>query len=609
MASELRSRLLTLAVLALLAGGVYLYAKRADLVGQPRPLSGALYPGFDATAVDSLHVTLRDGYDLRFERQPGGRWLITEPTRDEARQELVELILDNLSRAQVEPVEAPGEPLRAEAVGLEPPRHLIRFGVGGREQTLLLGDVEPLGRMLYARRSGDDRIVLATRNLVTVLEGHAGDFVDPALIRGLSGPVTSLLVRDGGEVRLDARRAGGRWMLHLPDPVLADENRVAGLVRSIAFARSERTLEPSVASASAHALGLPDEAERAAGDDRGAMRVSLGTDGAPPVSAWLAAGWRQSGDEYVPAVRAGPSKVLGIPRPALNGLLNEPAFFRERRVLQPVSESARSVRVEQGGETLLDIRQGSDSRWTFHAPERLAGELVESERIAGHSVLSEFLAHIDALEAVDFTAWPGGEPDASLIVGSSRGGGEVIDRVDFVSTPAGVVARSSERLTEGLRIDAQACEPLLEPTLPDRLRSTRAIRVDQEAWSRLVLVSPAAGTRVVERSAAGDWTGDDQWNRGFAIGADLLKGFRGLQWRPAPAGAAAADYRWEVRFEDGQGRTLAALRMREPAGDEEREIWGVPVVRAAVEGYAGVELLVAREWIERLDALARPPQR
>ena len=37
MAGELRSRLVTLAVLALLAGGLYVYAKRLDLVTGPRP--------------------------------------------------------------------------------------------------------------------------------------------------------------------------------------------------------------------------------------------------------------------------------------------------------------------------------------------------------------------------------------------------------------------------------------------------------------------------------------------------------------------------------------------------------------------------------------------
>ena len=603
---ELRSRLLTLLVLAALAAGLYVLARREDLISQPRPVSGLLYPGLDTTAVDSLYVTLRDDYDLQFERQPGGRWRITQPTQEEARQEWVELILDNLARAQVEPVEAPDGAVRAEAVGLEPPEHLIRFRAGGREQTLLLGQVEPLGRMLYARRSGDDRIVLATRNLATVLEGHPGDFIDPTFIRGLAGPVTSVLVREGGQPALDARRVGGRWLLYLPEPVLADDDRVTGLVRSLTLATTQRTLESGSDSQRLHALGLPDEAEREAGDDRGATRLTLSTEGGAPVSVWLAAGWRESDDEDVPAVRQGPGRVVGVPRGSLNVLLNTADFFRQHTLLEPISERAESLRIDRGGETLLDIRRGADSRWTFFAPERLSGRLVEAERIAGHSVLSEFLARIDALEVVGFGDPPTGEPEGRIVVGWTRAGQDVVDRLElFDSGPSGVRARSSERPSEGLLVPGQALE-LLDPLQADLLRSTRALPVDADRWAALVLQSPQAGTRRIVRTPAGDWTGDDEWSRGVAIGTDIAKGFRGLQWRRA---APAADYPWAVRFEDAAGAPLAAMRLREPVGDEEHEIWGLPVVRASIDGNPGVELLVAREWIERLDALAQPPTR
>ena len=604
---ELRSRLLTLLVLAALAAGLYVFARREDLVSAPRPVSGLLYPGLDTTAVDSLYVTLRDDYDLQFERQPGGRWRITQPTQEEARQEWVELILDNLARAQVEPVEAPDGAVRAEAVGLEPPEHLIRFRAGGREQTLLLGQVEPLGRMLYARRSGDDRIVLATRNLSTVLEGHAGDFVDPTLVRGLAGPVTSVVVRDGGQPVLDARRVGGRWLLYQPEPVLADENRVAALVRALTLATAPRTLDATSDSERFHALGLPDLAEREAGDDHGATRLTLGTEGGAPVSVWLAAGWRESDVEDVPAVRQGPGKVVGVPRGSLNVLLNAPDFFRQHTLLEPIAERAESLRIDAGGETTLDIRRGADSRWTFVAPERLAGQLVEAERIAGHSVLSEFLARIDALEVAGFTDPPDGEPEGRLIVGWTRAGQDVVDRLELFPPGElpGARVRSSERPSEGLLVSATALE-LLDPLQADLLRSTRAMPVDTERWTALVLQSPQAGTRRLARTPAGDWTGDDEWSRGIAIGNDIAKGFRGLQWRRAAPGA---DYPWAVRFEDASGAPLAVMDLREPSPEEEREVWGIPVVRATIAGHPGVELLVAREWVDRLDALAHPPTR
>lgn len=603
---ELRSRLLTLALLAAIAAGLYVYARKADLITQPRPVTGLLYPGLDVPAIDSLYVTLRAGYDLKFERQPGGRWRITEPTQDEARQAIVELILDNLARAQVEPVEGPSDLVRAEAVGLEPPKTVIRFGSRGREQTLLLGEVEPLGRMLYARRGGEDRIVLATRNLVTVLEGHSGDFIDPALIRGLSGSITSVRVSEAGLLRLDAQRSGDRWMLRQPEPVLADDSAVGGLIRSLSFVQQERTLDPMPTSEAFHAMGLPDEAERAAGEDRGAMRITLGAEGQQPVSAWLASGWRQSAADPVPAVRQGPGKIIGVPRASLNVLLNDPGFFRQKSVLAPIAERAESIRIDRGQETLLDIRRGSDSRWTFHAPPRLAGQAVEAERIAGHSVLSDYLQRIDALETVGFAPVPAGEPQARLIVGWTRAGQSTVDRVElFAPTPGGVPARTSERSSEGLLLPPEVLE-LIDPLQAEMLRSTRALPVDEARWSALVLEHPTAGPWRIVRGADGSWTGDDEWSRRFAIGSDLAKGFRGLQWRPA---RPAAEYPWAVRFEDAQGAVLSGMRLRLPAADEEREVWGVDTARAALEGHPGVELIVAREWIDRIDQLAQPPQR
>jgi hypothetical protein len=412
---------------------------------------------------------------------------------------------------------------------------------------------------------------------------------------------------DSRQPALDARRVGGRWLLYRPEPVLADDGRVTALVRSLTLATAQRTLDPTPDSTRLHALGLPDPAEREAGDDRGATRLTLSTEGGTPVSVWLAAGWRESGDEAVPAVRQGAGKVIGVPRGSLNALLNTADFFRQHTLLEPISERAESLRIDRGGEALLDIRRGADSRWTFFAPPRLAGQLVEAERIAGHSVLSEFLARIDALEVVGFADPPSGEPEGRIIVGWTRAGTDVIDRLELYppGTATGVLVRTSERPSEGLLVDAKLLE-LLDPLQADLLRSTRAMPVDTNRWAALMLQSPQAGTRRLTRTPAGDWSGDDEWSRGVAIGTDIAKGFRGLQWRRAAPGA---DYPWRVRFEDASGAPLAAMGLREPMGDEEREVWGIPVVRAAIEGDAGVELLVAREWIERLDALGQPPAR
>jgi hypothetical protein len=607
-ASELRSRLFTLLLMAAGAVALLLYARREDALSQPRVPTGLLYPGLDVGAVTRLYISLRAGQDLQFERDPGSAWRIVEPAPEYGRQELVAVILDNLARAQVEAVEpADGQPLSAENVGLDPPRHIIRFGDANREETLLLGEVEPLGRMVYARRHGHARIVLVTRNLVTLLQGHAADFVDSTLLRGLAGPVDMLRVTGPEGVRLHARRSGEHWTLELPEPVLGDDGKLSTLVRALAFVRHTDALITRPTATQLRQLGLPDDADIARGELRGATLVELGAPGEQPVRAWLQAGWEQQAGESVAARRGTASKVVGVPRLSLSMLTNDADSFRKRQLLPPIAERAEALRLERDGRVTLAIRRGKDGRWLFEQPERLAGEVVEATRVAGHSVLGDFLARLDALTATGFCDPPAGEPVARLGIEWTRAGTTTTDRVDcFPPTEAGVPCTTSERPGEGLLVPADVLELFL-PLQADRLRSTRPISFDDARWARLVIDGADGASWTLEREApSGAWSGDDEWARRIALGLDVLRGLRGLRWEAERAGVG---HRWRVRYEDADGGVLAELLLRPSQPDEDLEVLGVPVVRARVAGRPGVELVVAREWVERIDALASPPER
>jgi hypothetical protein len=461
--------------------------------------------------------------------------------------------------------------------------------------------------MVYARRLGEQEVVLATRNLVTLLQAHAADFVDPTLLRGLAGPVERILVEEPGGVRLDARRSGERWTLHIPQPVLGDEGRLSTFVRALALARHERVLISRPTSTQLHNQGLPDDADIAAGELHGAMRVALRAPGEPPTVAWLSAGWTGRDDVTVAARRDDSPKVVGVPRVALAMLANDAEFFRERHLLPPIAERAEALRLERAGRTTLAIRRGRDGGWLFEQPERLAGEAVEAERIAGHSVLGDLLMRLDAVEATGFCEPPAGEPVARMLVEWTRAGATTVDRVELHEpTPAGVPCTTSERPGEGLLLDRDVLD-FFEPVQADLLRSTRPLDVDGEAWSRLVIERPDGPPWAVRRDEpGGTWVGDDEWSRRVAVGYDMLRGLRGLRWEPARPGA---DYAWSVRFEDASGTVLGELALRRSAQDEPAEVLGIRVARARIGGRPGVELAVAREWIERLEELSAAPER
>jgi hypothetical protein len=605
---ELRSRLLTLVVLAAAAFGLWVWAVREDVLHAPRPVTGALYPELATEQITWIYLRLVFGQELELQREPGAPWRITRPTTESARQDYVAKLLDDLARATVEPVEVGGETLRAADVGLEPPLHQISFGNARDRETLLLGSVEPLGRMVYARRSGDTEIVLATRNLVTLLQFNSADFVDPTLLRGLAGePVHVRIERDGG-VLIDAVREGGPWALTAPVAAVADDDRINQLVRGLFFARASGTVFTDPLPADLHAIGLPAPEDRARSDWRGATLIEVASASEAPVRAWLAAGWQQSPGD-VAALREDGTKVVSVPAAAFAMLANKPSFFREHRLLPPLRDRAESLRLLRGDELLLDIRRARDGSWSFQAPERLSGQPVENERVEAHSALGDFLERIDTLEASAFTEPPAGVPVARIQLTWTRGGEARLETIDLHEpTPEGVPAVHGARPDEGLLLPASVME-LFAPETPDLLRrlTPLAQQVDDERWTGFrVEYPPPAPPLQIARTADGGWTGDDAWGRIFGLGRDLQRGLRGFRWQRAREGAA---WPWRMTFLDAAGAPLAEVRLRLPEPDEPPEANGYPCAFAALPGHEGVELVVSRAWVEQVQALLAPQQR
>jgi hypothetical protein len=604
----MRSRLITLAIMIGLAVALFQYARNEDLINTPRPTSGLLFPGFNPQVVNSLYLGMAVGQYLQLEREPGGPWLITQPTQERALPVLVEVVLDNLLRATVQPVESRGETVRAEDVGLEPPLYQIRFGHDDHIETLLLGEVDALGSHVYARRMGDDQIVLTTRNIITLLLQHGESFVDVSLFRGLAGAVDSVRVEDADGVVMAARRVADRWTLTEPEAVLADETRVDKLVRSLQFVRSTRVIHSRPGPQDLRAYGLPDTRSIDEKNTRGATMVQVGAAGEVPVRVWFETDWHSQAEE-VAALRDEPWKVVAVERSALAVLGNSTEWYRDHRLLPPVRERANSLRLEQDGTALMDIHIEPGGTWRFSAPDRLAGEPVESERLDGHSPLIDYLSRLDSFEVLGFTEPPKGEPVARLVVGWTRAGQDRTDRVDlYPAREDGLVpARSTIRLNEGLLLSPEVLE-LFDPGAPDLLRSTSPLSVDEQEWTRLLIHHPAlAGPLKLTREAvSGRWAGDDAWGRRYGLGSDLQTRFRGFAWQPTRPGAG---HPWRVEFLDADGGLLAGLGFRRPEPDEPQETFGAPAAMALIDGRPGVELIVARDWLDRIEELSGPQLR
>ena len=356
------------------------------------------------------------------------------------------------------------------------------------------------------------------------------------------------------------------------------------------------------------ALGFPSQKAVSEGRYGEATYIEIGNQNEGSVSVLLQPGWEQ-GDDLIRAVRSDGDKVILVPRDAFSLIANDADWFRDHRMLPPVRERARSVRLEQDGEVILEIQRGPSGLWSFAAPERLAGKPVENERLFGRSALTEFLAVIDSVALTGFTAVPATEPTRRLVVGWDFGGQARLDRVDIhPATSAGSLpATTTERPSEGLALGPELLE-VFDPLWADRLRELSPLSIDLDTVARFEVVSPDGTTPlVIERDAKGTWIGDDEWGRRYGLAVDLPRSFRGFSWaaeRDTPSATFV-----EFVYSDADGVIVERIRLREPGADEEGEAYGKPVVLARLDSEPGLELAVPRLWWDAALALQARPQR
>ncbi len=616
----MRSRLLTLVALGLLAYFLFRFAEEQDRASQPLPSGGALFPGLEIQDVGFLSLKFRTGHILDLERDSQGPWMITAPTDELAQKEYAEVVVRNLASAMVLPIEEQGGAINPEDVGLGRHAKSITFGRGEHRRTLFVGDRNPLGPGVFAQLEGSPHVVMVTENLDNMLEQfRAQDYVDKHLLRGLTGNIRRVRVEFPEGVLIDARLDGDAWNLTEPIPAQADNSRLSTLVRSLRFVEQIYPIETTVVDSQLRELGLPTADQIQKGDWANSTMIQLTGAAQTPARVFLQEGWNKTPDAEILAVREDLRKILVIDRRELNLLLNTTDFFRDRRVTPPIRDRARRVRIAEGDTTLLDVRQNDQGLWTYREPKRLEGVALDSERVDGFSLVAEFLGKLDQLSVEAFTdpadeetQIQDQEPAASVRIDWSWANREnqlVLSLYDLEGES--LRARVSERPKEGLLLGPDVLS-LLDPQLPDLLRHLRPLELPESAWGGLEIHIPSQllPLSVSRPDTATPWQGDDTWGRRFGLGHDLLRGFRGLAWQPLEAGGfQPADYDWRVVFLGFDGAALGTLSFRGLRPGEPQEVQGQAAAVAHWSGVPNMELLVSASILDRMAALGSPQLR
>lgn len=607
----MRSRLVTLLLLAVVGFFLWRFAQEEDALVPPPADGGLVFPGLEMDSVTRLGVETRGGLEggdwVEFEREPGGDWYIVHPAPEYAEQAILDELLRTLANLKALPIERQGVDVDPEQAGLLFPRvRRFEIGVGDRSVALFLGAPDPLGKGDLARREGSDEILLITPGSRTFTEQFRPyDYVDKSVFRKYKAGVHGIRVEGPDGVWLDADREGFGWRVHEPVAGRGDAATLDNIIRSLQFLDQQYVSITDPGIDVLHNLGLPNAAQRQAGELVDSTLVELRPLNEPPLRVYLMRDWRQG--DPVRAIRDDGHKLLALEPQGLSGIWNlDTRSMLDPVLFPPLDERARHLSVQRGDELLLDIRRGPRGDWAFRAPERLAGAAVDTTVVDGRSSLGDLLQKLASVRASAFVSAPEGDPDVTLRVGWDAAGRSVSEVLELFPAPGEFErARLSTRPGEGFEIPALS-PALLDPFLPDSLRSLAPVDVPRDAWRvQLVqlpeLAAPLRLQREVDAAGRARVTGDDDKGRRLGLGLDLLENLRGLKWAPAPE--EPANYPWSIRWLDAEGEELGVLRVRRPGLDEPQRVFGLNVVRVHWSGVPDAELVVADELLAGFEAL------
>ena len=347
-----RTTLVLFGVLALLSLGYYfLELKEVEKEAKTKLVS------YQEEEVSSFSIR-RGEKVITLERGENG-WRMSEPVEDRADEKEIIALLGNVIRAKTErTLDASGDSLAD--FGLQTPPIIFTVHLKEKETPFILevGNTTPAGFSVYARRKGEEKILLAPDTVKTSLEKDAFAFRSKVLLSFAQEAVQAVSLRtDSLHVRLQ-RQEKGKWRITEPVEVAADSGKVSDLLRSLTQDQIQ---------------GFPDKPAslKMVGLDppRGEIRLTL--DGG--TEATLLLGEREKKEKGgVYARRSGEEQVLVLKETFLKEIPKQVADLRDRTLLALDREKVNTIELETPkGRTVLSK---AEDTWGIKEPEEASAD-------------------------------------------------------------------------------------------------------------------------------------------------------------------------------------------------------------------------------------------
>ena len=388
-----------------------------------------LFPGIEASAVERVELSTRDGQRARLERRESD-WQLAAPLAAAADGFAADAIASALAQLGSEAVYESPQPLAV--YGLEDEGRDLKFRAGGALQVLRLGKPTPIGGNRYAWVGGQTRVYTVSGPAVNAFSKSLDDLREKRILRFDAGAARRVTARwQGGHVVLSHGEAG--WRLEEPIVGPADETTVDELLSDLSFLRASGFVDAPTPEQET-LLAVPElEVE---------ITLDPEAEGKEARRLVLAIGARENKDGDRLARADGPA-LFRIPSERLQDFPREVGSYRFRELsrFEPGKAERLEIVFQPPGEAAVTVTSlRGDEGWSSTPeavePEKLANLIDELSRLRATKILA------DAMGETELRELGLAPPRASFTVSAEAGPLTQVD-LGIVRGSDGVVARAT----------------------------------------------------------------------------------------------------------------------------------------------------------------------
>ncbi|MFN0241485.1 MAG: DUF4340 domain-containing protein [Planctomycetota bacterium] len=463
----------------------------------------ALFEGLELERVTAVRVdnVARDAH-FRVEREPSGRWRMTDPVAVPANGALVDFLVRTAVARRAKPVvAAEGD---ARSLGFEPPRVVLDIeGVtpnGPSRQRLELGALDIDGQHQYVRSNG--RILRTTRDLDSTLDRSVEEYkanhaLELDVRRVVEVHRRGSLALDGGpplDLAFDALSEDGGWRATAPRAARLDPLALHVWIQGAARMPIRRYVEDGAAALADYGLDPPEMTITLVAVDAKESKLELGRPGHAADAAWFA---RIDGQSFWCAVEGAVVQALAAP---LDELL-------DRRVCRLPVESIDGLTLRTHERELVLARAGT----TWTVAEHAHDGAPRSEPVPADSArVGDLVGELSKLEFVRFAAGTAFVPLAggarlSIHAGAETEGG-VFGLVPGEDGPAALACFRRDGDDAVAFLDPIVLEWLATPI--EKLLTLRVVEILEAGQARLTILG-GDRRRSFDHTSKGLWTVPD----------------------------------------------------------------------------------------------------